>query len=144
MIRVNKRGATVRLLCAAMIIGVIVFSSVQAESPQSWQGLTVGEFAVGFQTIEKFDHSRSFRATRDYFGNPVEGETSRPVQLCIWYPAVTEATATRMIYGQYAFPYPEDDRFFELLTTLQNRELQTLGFMAGQAYGKFRAQHDIA
>lgn len=120
-----------RLKIAGLILlSLLLTGMAQAEVsvPASWQGLEAGEFAVGFATIEKFDQSRTFRPSQDYFGNAVEGETARPVQICYWYPAVTDESSLNMLYGQYAYPYPEDSRFIDLLSGLQNRDLRLLTF----------------
>jgi len=68
-----------------------------------------GPYAVGFKTIEQYDYSRTFQPVKDYFGNPLPGQTARPIQVCYWYPA--EPGGTRMVYGEYAFPYPSEIGF---------------------------------
>ncbi|UCG61514.1 MAG: hypothetical protein JSV52_14545 [Candidatus Zixiibacteriota bacterium] len=91
-----------------------------------WGGLEPGQYAVGFETIEKFDYSRTFRDKYDYDGNLRERQTARPIQLCVWYPAKANPTDRPMVYGEYAFPAPEDPRFYDLLSGLQAREANYL------------------
>jgi tetratricopeptide (TPR) repeat protein len=81
---------------------------------------------VGFRAVEKYDYSRSFEAKKDYFGAPLPGERGRPVQVCIWYPAAYAEDASPMVYGEYAFVYPEDSRLYDLLSNLQDREIGVL------------------
>ncbi len=49
--------------------------------------LTMGEYAVGFRSVTLFDYSRTFRARMNYKGERIPGETARPIQVNIWYPA---------------------------------------------------------
>lgn len=88
----------------------------------SWHDLTPGSYNVGFKTIEKYDYSRTFMPKYDYFGNPAEGERARPIQICVWYPAKANPEAQPMVYGEYNFPYPEDDRFYDILSRLQGQD----------------------
>lgn len=88
----------------------------------SWHGLTPGKYEVGFKTIEKYDYARTFMPKYDYFGNLIEGERARPIQICIWYPAMAPLDAQRMVYGEYNFPYPEDDRFFNVISRFQGQD----------------------
>jgi hypothetical protein len=104
------------------------------QAPALWGEIKPGPYAVGFGTIEKYDYSRTFQPAKDYFGNPVPGQTARPIQVCYWYPAEPHG-GTRMIYSEYAFPYPSEPDFFGLLSQLQNRELGTLFFFLGNNQG---------
>lgn len=107
---------------------------VFSEEFSLWGDLEPGPYGVGFETIEQYDHSRTFRSPTDYFGNPQDGQTARPIQACIWYPAQKADGQTPMVYGEYAFPYPTDGEFFKLVTAMQNRELRTVGmFLGGNA-----------
>lgn len=93
-----------------------------------WGELTPGPHAVGFTAVETYDYSRSFEAKKDYFGVPLPGERGRPVQVCVWYPAEYTEDASPMVYGEYAFVYPDDIRFYDLLSNLQDREIGVLYF----------------
>ena len=91
-----------------------------------------GPYKAGFKTIEVYDYTRTFRASRDYFGNPIEGETARPVQICVWYPSKTVADAQPLTLGEYAFPYPERQEFFNFVSQLQDREnMRMQGMLRG-------------
>lgn len=114
-----------------LILAVVIAVNVSAQTPDLWGDLEPGQYGVGFKTFEQYDYSRTFRPEKDYFGAPMEGESARPIQVCYWYPAEQSESALRMVYGEYAFPYPEDATFFELLTALQDRDLGTVMFFMG-------------
>ncbi|MFH1891775.1 MAG: hypothetical protein ABIK83_03735 [Candidatus Zixiibacteriota bacterium] len=123
-------------------LGGIVFvsafmlaTSLYANQSPMWGNLEPGQYAIGFKTVEEYDYSRTFRTKRDYFGQPREGERARPIQICIWYPAVGAADDMTMVYGEYAFPYPTDDRFMDLVSNYQIRDVQVVGRMAGNNRG---------
>jgi len=117
----NSHG---RIVFIAILLLFFMAQTVFAfQKPEIWGGLEPGQFAIGFKTIEKYDYSRSFLPKSDYFGEPLEGERARPIQICIWYPAVESEDDMAMTYGEYAFPYPEESRFFDIISNLQNREI---------------------
>ena len=79
------RILTLHLTTLLILVGL---SALCFATPPAWGDLEPGPHAVGFKTIEQYDHSRSFSPKRDYFGDAIPGETARPIQVCIWYPAV--------------------------------------------------------
>jgi tetratricopeptide (TPR) repeat protein len=111
-----------------LLILILLFSvsPLMSEAPQAWGSLEAGKYDVGFKTIESYDYSRVFRPKKDYFGDPLEGERARPVVAAVWYPAVHSGDDIKMSYAEYAFLYPNDDRFFNLLANIQTREIQQL------------------
>jgi len=115
-----------------LLAAILISASVGGQTPPIWGSLEPGPYAVGFRTIEQYDYSRTFQPIRDYYGNPLEGTAARPIQVCYWYPAEA-GDGARMIYAEYAFPYPEDASFFPFLSQLQNRELGTLFFFMGNS-----------
>jgi len=122
---------------AAVVLMILIFcTGAFAQKPTVWGDLEQGPYGVGFITLERFDYSRVFRASHDYLGNPVEGERHRPIQACFWYPAVTNPNDITLTYAEYAFPYPQDNRFFNLLSALQDREMSVL-------FGIFRDQEAV-
>lgn len=120
-------------------IGVLTFALVlcapafapdgAAMASAVWGELEPGPYAVGFRAVEKYDYSRSFEAKKDYFGTPVSGERGRPAQVCVWYPAKAAGDDANMVYGEYAFVYPEDTRLYGFLASLQDREVGVLHFI---------------
>ncbi|MEE9443786.1 MAG: hypothetical protein V3V99_14075 [candidate division Zixibacteria bacterium] len=109
-----------------LIITFFLICCVNATSAQDitlWGNLEPGPHGIGFKSFERYDYSRVYRARLDYFGNPVEGETARPIQICVWYPAKTMENSITMVYGEYSYSYPENDEFINLLTQLHNREI---------------------
>ena len=106
-----------------------------AQTPDVWGSLTPGPYAIGFETIETYDYSRSFGPKYDYFGNLSEGEHGRPIQVCIWYPAEAAEDALPMVFGEYAFAYPADSRFMDFLGLLQNRSTGVFAQLFGGNQG---------
>ncbi|MBN1211589.1 MAG: hypothetical protein JXA92_03350 [candidate division Zixibacteria bacterium] len=109
-----------------LLIIILAPALTPAETPPVWGDLTPGPYGVGFTAVEKYDQSRAYRAKTDYFGAMLEGERARPLQICIWYPAVTGPDDFTMVYGEYAFPYPTDESFMNILSNFHNRELMTV------------------
>jgi dienelactone hydrolase len=122
------KGIRFYLVITVSLMSFIFISRISAigKTPAIWGNLEPGPYAVGFKTIEKYDYSRVSRLKRDYFGRPLDGERARPIQVCIWYPAESTTELPPMVYGEYAFPYPEDSRLFSFLSEIQNREIQWL------------------
>lgn len=124
--RISRAPVVYLLICA------LLYGTVACAGAPLWGGLKPGQHGTGFRTVEKYDWSRTFREKTDYFGAPMPGETARPIQICIWYPATPSADETAMVYGEYAYPFPEDDSFHDLLANLQTRETQLIqGFTGG-------------
>ena len=118
-----KRCTMTIVLVANLLISLLLLGSIApAQTPTLWGDLKAGPHAVGFKTIEKYDYSRTFRHKKDLDGNVRDGERARPIQICIWYPAKETEYESKMVYGEYLFPNPEDYRFFDLLSRLQGRE----------------------
>jgi len=113
---------TIVLVTNLLISLLFLGSDVPAQTPPLWGDLKAGPHAVGFKTIEKYDYSRTIRQKKDLDGNIRDGERARPIQICIWYPAKGTEYESKMVYGEYLFPNPEDYRFFDLLSRLQGRE----------------------
>lgn len=99
---------------------------VRAEPSVFWGKLTPGPYAVGFEAVEKYDYSRTYRDKYDYDGVPYEGERTRPVQICVWYPAEPAEESTPFGFAEYVFPLPEDGEFYDILGEFQNRVLANL------------------
>ena len=114
-----------------VLVAVLLTSIAVAQSSPFSSELTKGPYRAGFETIERFDYSRVFRDRYDYDGNPREGETARPIQICVWYPAVENDDAQPTVYGEYAFPAPGDSRFYPFVSALQGRELGFLMTLFG-------------
>jgi dienelactone hydrolase len=114
-------------LAASLLLCVIVHpTGIRARVSPLWGGLQAGPYLPGFTTIETYDASRTFQRKTDYFGNPLTGERARPIQVCIWYPARDTSGTPKMVYGEYNFAVPKDDRFVDHLSHLQYREIRYL------------------
>ncbi len=131
----QKRQRICQITLIAFPLLLMFSINILAQTPSLWGELEPGPYAIGFKTVEKYDYSRVFRVKNDYYGKPLSGERARPIQICIWYPAKATDKASAMTYGEYAFPYPEDDRFFDLLSELQNREVYYLHYIMGSDTG---------
>jgi hypothetical protein len=110
------------LRIAVVAAVVLIVAADAARSQQPLAGLAPGPYGVGFRTQESYDYSRAFRPKKNYFGELLPGERARPMQICVWYPAQPAADQYTMTYSEYAFPYPEDERFIDFLSNIQNRE----------------------
>ncbi len=133
--RANRNCAN----CLAAILILILIPAfspdILAQAPPLWGELKPGDFGVGFRTIEKFDFSRTYRSKIDYFGETLPGENARPIQICIWYPAVIASDDSYLVLSEYLFPYPANSDFFAYVTGLQQRSIQQLGGLLGNNQG---------
>ena len=66
-----------------------------------WGNLRPGPYGVGFALRSQYDYSRVFRPEVRFDGKRNEGETARPVQILVWYPASVRAGAKRLQYRDY-------------------------------------------
>ena len=125
----KKHGCMKNNLVVVSVLSVLLLAAtLSADIPPIWGNLEPGPNAVGFKTVEKYDYSRTYGYKYDYFGNPIEGEMSRKIQMCIWYPAEESVDRLGMVHGEYAFPYPNENEFVDLLSALQGREIGILHF----------------
>jgi len=111
------------IMCVGVLWALVAIGTpaVQAQENAFWSQLEYGPHEIGFRTFELFDYSRTFGPKYDYFGEPLSGETARPIQVAIWYPA-EKSDQAEMVFGEYVFPYPDDVRFFEFLSRIQDRD----------------------
>jgi dienelactone hydrolase len=71
----------------------------QAASDFSFD-VTPGQHGVGLRVVEQYDYARSYLGKYDVVtGKPVSGESARPMQTVIWYPAAK--TGKPVGYGDY-------------------------------------------
>jgi len=116
-------GSLWGILLATLLMMASVLSAQEA---MLWGEIEPGPHGVGYMAIEHYDYARSFQPKRDYFGEVIPGERGRPIQICIWYPAVVEADATPVIMSDYAFTPPDDMRQYAFLAGIQGREIAFL------------------
>jgi tetratricopeptide (TPR) repeat protein len=92
---------------AVLILPAFFFLTVSvpsfAETSALWGKLTPGPHAVGFQIMFRRDSSRPYKPKRDYQGNPIAGDRSRPIQISIWYPTSSAGTATQVTFQDYIY-----------------------------------------
>jgi len=122
----SKSRLSGAVLAVFLVLLLALPATIMAESSPLWGSLSPGPYDVGFETVEKYDYSRTFRDKYDYDGQSRPGETARPIQICIWYPAVRHTDDLPMLYAEYAFPAPLDASFYGILSQLQGREINYL------------------
>ncbi len=93
-------------LCGSVMVCMLCATAQSAEGAVRAQTYPFslaekpGQYAVGFKVVEQYDHSRSFRPSIDSLGRPWKGETARPIQTLVWYPA-QKSSSKRMTVGEY-------------------------------------------
>jgi dienelactone hydrolase len=80
---------------------VVVLNPGFADTSAAWGKLTPGPNAVGFQVMFRTDPSRPYKPKRDYLGNLLPGDRSRPIQISIWYPASASGNTGQMSFQDY-------------------------------------------
>lgn len=107
-----SRKDSVLRLCAGTLACVFLCATAQGGGDRSRSVSEVAEtypfslaqepgaHSVGLSVVEQYDHSRSFRPLVDDFGKPWKGETSRPIQTLVWYPA-QRSLSKRMTVREY-------------------------------------------
>lgn len=76
-------------------------TDAHAQSFPQWGPLQGGPYEVGFRVVHTYDHSRGYWPEVDYRGQPDTLETARPMQISVWYPALPQADAQQMVFGDY-------------------------------------------
>ncbi|MGB9990112.1 dienelactone hydrolase family protein [Massilia sp. SM-13] len=86
-----------RILFAAVILS---FAGLSQAAPNFTFDPAPGPHGVGVRVVEQYDYTRNYRGRYDVVtGKPVTGETARPVQTVVWYPA--QKSGKRVSYGDY-------------------------------------------
>jgi hypothetical protein len=115
---------------AVLLLPAFIFISVAdlsyAETSAAWGKLTPGPHAVGFQVMFRRDPSRPYKPKRDYQGNPIAGDRSRPIQISIWYPAESSSTATQLTFQDYVYATASEETGSE--PTEQQKQAAFAGF----------------
>jgi len=75
--------------------------SAENSAPKIWPAATPGPYPVGYTILREYDHTRTFRPKYDYFGDATSGVISRPLQICVWYPADRDAESRPMKLKEY-------------------------------------------
>lgn len=72
--------------------------------------VTPGPHSVGLRVVQQYDHARGYLGKYDVVtGKPVSGESARPVQTVVWYPAQKSGKA--VVYGDYFRLAASEERF---------------------------------
>jgi hypothetical protein len=124
------------LIIIALIIAAAVGSA--ADKPLLWGDLKPGKYGAGFTLRSQYDYSRAFRPEVRFDGKRNEGETARPAQILVWYPASVSSGAKRMHYRDYVH-LSARELSFEKLTSEENRKSEGQyidGLVSNQQYGR--------
>ena len=106
--RPETAAATILLAVSAVLATPV---PAAAETPWPlWGSLEPGPHAVGYRTLETYDHSRSFGDKRDLRGAVRAGARSRPLQISLWYPAAPES-GRPLAFGEYLDRVPRETDF---------------------------------
>lgn len=89
---------------------IIITVKAYSQKPPIWGDLKKGEYAVGFNVMYEFDHSRIHHGPNPVTGKPFPGTNSRPVRIFIWYPAEA-SKKPKMKYKDYIWVKSSDKRF---------------------------------
>ncbi|UCD93534.1 MAG: hypothetical protein JSU69_07100 [Candidatus Zixiibacteriota bacterium] len=122
----NQRLIRMVAVALGLLVSLALAALAENRMPELWGSMEPGRYGIGFRTIEEFDYSRTFGPKYDYDGELREGIRARPIQICLWYPANVKSDDSRMVYSEYNYPYPKDERFIDFLNNVQGRELQVL------------------
>jgi dienelactone hydrolase len=95
------------ILSSLFLVPTFVFSQVSDLK----LNLNYGEYAVGFKSVNQYDLSRTYKPSKDEFGNLITGEGFRPVQTLIWYPAQVDEDSKSMLYEEYVYNYTNIENF---------------------------------
>src|SRR5687768_4647647 len=115
------------ILFLAALVPTCVFAQYKGAD------LKHGPHKVGFKVIQAWDHSRTYYP-KGGFVPSVNGETGKPMQILVWYPAEVDPAAKTMAYGVYV-----DLTAWELGKDLPSERQATLKeFIAGPLRGSFQ------
>jgi len=114
-----------------------------------------GPYPIGLQVVHQYDQARAWRGEIDpVSGKRNEGESARPVQTLVWYPATGASAGKSMVYGDYLRLIGSEDDFTRSEAAAQavadgfvrRNYLSESGPAQGQAAlaGPMRARRDAA
>ncbi len=98
-----RRGGPACTLPTLLALAVAAGFPASA-ADEAWRlagDLVPGPHAVGFEVLETYDRTRTFRDRFDIHGEPRPGERARPVQISLWYPAAPDPGRSPMRFGDY-------------------------------------------
>lgn len=125
----------IRMLLASLLAAPVALRPADAQTTSPEAGLDYGPHSVGFAVIEALDSTRAFRPLRDIRGR-LAGETARPVQVSIWYPARPEPGSAPMRAGEFRLLRESEVHFGIALTSGDEARLRS-GFIEEVAeYGE--------
>jgi hypothetical protein len=112
----------------SLLIGLSLFQArndLYAQTPRLWGELSPGAYRVGFQVVNKYDYSRTFKPARDHDGKVREGEQARPIQIGVWYPSEKPGGSAAMAFEEYIDLMAKEESF-EKITAADEQRAQTL------------------
>lgn len=75
--------------------------TVIGQTPFLNPDLTPGKYQVGFKSFHEYDNSRSVPDSMSIFLKTPLKNRARPVQICVWYPAMVGGNTAPMPYKDY-------------------------------------------
>ncbi len=97
-----RPALAVALALAAALVPAAGRPAAGGDEPWRLAGeLAPGPHPVGFEILETYDRTRTFRDAVDARGEPRPGERARPVQISLWYPAAPAPGRDPMRFGGY-------------------------------------------
>lgn len=99
------------MLIFRSLIAVLCFASGVVHAAETFAfSNPPGPHAVGFKIVQQYDRSRLYKTAIDRTtGEPAQGETPRPLQTLIWYPAARGGKP--VIYREYLETIATEDEF---------------------------------
>ncbi len=96
------RGIWIFIFISSLLFYLLVVNTcLYSQDRPQWDDIPAGPHKIGFKVINTYDYSRGYFPTSDYSGTPSDYETSRPMQISIWYPAETDEENRQMVFGDY-------------------------------------------
>lgn len=113
---------------ALLVTLCFVAAAALRAAPSILQQRDLGPHAVGFRVIERYDTSRPFRFPADLEGRPRKGNTARPIQIGVWYPAEKSPARPMRLADYVALIATEQDFTIPVERRQERGERTLLGF----------------
>ncbi|MFC1726449.1 dienelactone hydrolase family protein [candidate division KSB1 bacterium] len=141
-----NRNAVLFLL---ILSSFLLYTPVISQESNLKLDLEYGKHAVGFISLNQYDHSRTYNPGKDVLGNQIKGEGFRPVQTLIWYPAEKDKEAENFLYEYYIYNFTNIENYIPITESLKAQIREYLlkdsdfkGDFAGELALRTRAYKD--
>lgn len=106
-----------------LLLGTSFPASLTAQAPPLWGDLEPGPYAVGYQVVREYNHSRTFLPELRHDSTAVEDKQDRLMEVRIWYPAKITGNGERMPFHGYVKIRSEDG---PVSAAIRERRIQDL------------------